>query len=112
MYALIFHRDVKIQFACIPAKKVCPSIYTNNSMKSLGQLNLRLVNLEFGGRSAVCGIEETEFSTNIFFFICALHRDRNFRGTAQRIIFSITYSVFHGFCPLLIEILFFLPKIK
>lgn len=55
-------------------------------MKSLGQLNMGLVNLGFGERSAVCEIEETEFSISILFFICALHRDLNL--TAQRMIFS------------------------
>lgn len=36
--------------ACISVRKVCPSICTSSSMKSLGQLNLKLVNLGFGER--------------------------------------------------------------
>lgn len=114
LYITCVYSDVCFDFsqgyyyivASISSRKVCPSIFTSSSLKSLGQLNMKLVNLGFGERSAACGIEGTEFSISIF-FICALHRDMNFRGTAQGMIFSITYSVFHGFCPLLIGILIF-----
>jgi len=40
-------------------------------MKSLGQLNVRLVNVGFGERLAVCGTGGTEFSVSICFFTYA-----------------------------------------
>ena len=60
-------------------------------MKSLGQLNVRLVNLRFGGRLAVCGIEKMDFFIRHFLlYLCTLHGDPNFRGTTHE-----NYFFFH-----------------
>lgn len=105
-----FHRDVKITVACISHKKVCPSICTSSNAKFLGQLNVQLVNLGFGERLAVCGIEGTEFSISICSFTyarCMRILILGVRYYTDNYFFHHFIYIIQGFCLLLAEILIF-----
>lgn len=102
-----------LKYSCMHfGQEGLPSICTSSSMKCLGQLHMRWVNPGFGERSAVCEIEGTEFCISIFFFICALHRDLNFRGLHKEWFFFPSLTLHFMDCVYFSWRFLFLPKIK
>lgn len=71
-------------------KKACSCICTSSDMKSLEQLNQRLVNLESGERFQESSLRDRRdwvFCMHFLLYQCILHGEPNFRGTALRIFF-------------------------
>lgn len=55
-------------------------------MKSLEQLNVRLMSLVFKERLAVCVVEQAASSVStLLLYLCMLHRDPFFKGTLHKL---------------------------